>query len=135
MKSLILERATRILFVGLQLLAFFIFMRGHQAAGGGFIAGLVSSIAFVLAVFSFGVKSVKKYFAISPQILCSVGLLFSFLAVVLSSFFHKSMMTGLWFEFAGMDWGTPQLFDLGVFFIVVGAVEIFIFHWLKEEMD
>jgi len=48
MKSLILSTATRVLAPVILLLSVFVFLRGHNAPGGGFVGGLLAATAFAL---------------------------------------------------------------------------------------
>ena len=54
MESSILQTATRYLLPILLLFSFFLLIRGHYNPGGGFVGGLVASIAFVLHSFAYG---------------------------------------------------------------------------------
>ena len=48
MKSIILQTASKYLLPILLLFSVFLLLRGHYFPGGGFVGGLVASIAFVL---------------------------------------------------------------------------------------
>ena len=54
MTSLILRTATRFLMPLLLMFALFLFLRGHNAPGGGFVGGLVVAAAFVLYAIASG---------------------------------------------------------------------------------
>jgi len=75
MKSVILKTASNYLLPLLLLFSVFILLRGHYLSGGGFVGGLVASIAFVLHAFAYGIKAGKKIFKRSPGVLIVIGLL------------------------------------------------------------
>ena len=103
-------------------LALIVFWRGHQLPGGGFIAGLIASSAFVLK----GDFQESAQFSITNLIYkhgLSIGLgivLFSGLLGLMNS---QAMLQGLWlpeYSLLGLKvhLGTPLLFDFGIFITV-----------------
>jgi len=54
MKTLIFKTASNYLLPLLLLFAVFILLRGHYLPGGGFVGGLIASIAFVIHSFANG---------------------------------------------------------------------------------
>lgn len=130
MRSVILCTAVRFLTPLLLLFAVFLFYRGHNEPGGGFIAGLVAASAFSLMVIADGVKSARRAMRADPRGMLAVGLA---LAVGSGLFAVGSgpFMTGTWIEITTPlgtgKLGTPLLFDLGVFFIVLGATMTMVF--------
>ena len=101
------------------------------------MGGLVAATALVLHYFAYGMKDARKMLVVHPGVLLPVGLSLSFLAVVMPLFLGKPIMTGLWYPdpapVIGML-GTALLFDLGVFFVVVGVTLLIIFT-LAETSD
>lgn len=130
MKSIILKTASNYLLPLLLLFSVFILLRGHYLPGGGFIGGLIASIAFVLHSFAHGLKSTKNVMRMHPGYLIPVGLSISFLSGMAPIFSGKSFMTGLWFPdpapVVGMI-GSALFFDIGVFFVVIGVTLTIIF--------
>ncbi|QBQ42329.1 Na+/H+ antiporter subunit B [Sphingobacterium psychroaquaticum] len=130
MKSAILQTATRYLLPILLLFSFFLLLRGHYYPGGGFVGGLVASIAFVLHSFANGTESTMKILRYKPISLIPIGLGISALSVVIPLLFGLPPMTGLWFEqpipVIGMI-GSSLFFDLGVYFVVIGVVLTILF--------
>lgn len=75
MKTLILSTLLKVLtplFIGF---ALYMFFRGHNNPGGGFIAGLIASIPFMLHAMVFGYEGTTRVFKIKPKLLASIGLL------------------------------------------------------------
>jgi len=125
MKSAILQNATRYLLPILLLFSFFLLLRGHYHPGGGFVGGLVASIAFVLHSFANGMESTMKILRRKPLSLIPIGLCTAALSVVAPLAFGLPPMTGLWFEHPvpviGMI-GSALFFDIGVYLVVIGVV-------------
>lgn len=130
MKSVILKTASNYLLPLLLLFSVFILLRGHYLSGGGFVGGLVASIAFVLHAFAYGIEAGKKIFKRSPGVLIVIGLLICISMGILPMFFGKPFMTGLWLEnpvpVIGAV-GTALFFDTGVFLLVIGATLTILF--------
>jgi multicomponent Na+:H+ antiporter subunit B len=131
MKTIILQTASNYLLPLLLLFAVFILIRGHYLPGGGFIGGLVASIAFVLHAFANGLPNTRELLRIHPGFFMPVGLALSLFAGMLPMFgADLPFMTGLWYPdpapVVGML-GTALLFDIGVFLVVIGATLTILF--------
>jgi len=133
MKSLIFERIALFFFPILHLFAFFILMRGHNAPGGGFIGGLVSAAAFVLYALAFGPAKTQKLYRVHPFTIAGCGLFFSLSAGFISVLMDKAFFTGIW----GTGWlswvGTPVIFDVGVYLVVVAVTLTIVMNLLRSE--
>lgn len=131
MKTIILRAASNYLLPLLLLFSVFILLRGHYLPGGGFVGGLIASIAFVLHAFANGLENTKTLLRTHPGFLMPVGLALAFLAgispMVLS---NLPFMTGIWLPEAlpviGMV-GSALIFDIGVYIVVVGVSLTIIF--------
>lgn len=137
MNSLILRAATRFMLPLLLLFSVFLLLRGHNAPGGGFSGGLVAACAFVLYGFAFGVAETRRALPVDPRSLIGAGLLVAVGSGFLALLGGWPLMTGLWGQvpvpgFGNVDMGTPLLFDLGVYLVVVG-VTLSIIMPLAEE--
>lgn len=130
MKSRILRTASNYLLPLLLLFSVFVLLRGHYLPGGGFIGGLVASIAFVLHAFAHGLKKTKFLIRIHPGFLIPLGLAVALISGILPIFFDAPFLTGLWFEepvpVIGLI-GSALFFDTGVFLVVVGVALTIIF--------
>lgn len=130
MKSAILQTATRYLLPILLLFSVFLLLRGHYHPGGGFVGGLVASIAFVLHSFANGTEKTMKILRYKPLSLLPIGLAISTAAVTLPLLLDLPPMTGLWLEepipVIGMI-GSSLFFDLGVYLVVIGVVLTILF--------
>jgi multicomponent Na+:H+ antiporter subunit B len=125
MPELYLRLLDRILTPILIILALFLFLRGHNEPGGGFIAGLAASAAIQLQILSRGDAFVRNRIGRYLHPLTGIGLVLAGVAALLGlrdGGFFKSVWTSITFGETTIDLGTPVLFDLGVFLVVVSVV-------------
>ena len=127
MTSLILRTTTRFLLPLLLLFSVFLMLRGHNEPGGGFSGGLVAASAFVLYALAFGTPEAIQALRVNPRSLTGAGLLVAVGSGSLALLESRPLMTGLWWQvalpgFGKLDVGTPLVFDLGVYLVVVGVV-------------
>ena len=126
MKSIILKKASDYLLPLLLLFSVFILFRGHYLPGGGFVGGLIASIAFVLHSFANGLQQTRNLLRIHPGFLMPIGLLLSLGSGLYPLFTGNGdpFMSAKWYkepvEVIGMI-GTPLFFDIGVYLVVVGV--------------
>ena len=126
MKPVILITATRYLVPMLLLLSAFLLFRGHNLPGGGFIGGLVAAATFILHSLAFGVEDTRRLLRINPLVLTGTGLLIALGAGIFGLATGQPFMTGAWEILhlgtaEGVHIGTPVIFDVGVYLVVVGA--------------
>lgn len=130
MKSLIFKTASNYLLPLLLLFSVFILLRGHYLPGGGFVGGLIASIAFVLHSLGNGLKETRQIIAFHPGFLMPFGLAVALISSALPLFTGQAILTGLWYEqplpIVGMV-GTALFFDTGVYLVVVGVTLTIIF--------
>ncbi|MFN2442492.1 MAG: Na+/H+ antiporter subunit B [Thermoanaerobaculia bacterium] len=135
MRSIILETVARFLTPLLVLFSIFLLLRGHHEPGGGFAGGLLASTAFALFMISSGKERSSEALPFDPRMLISGGLLVAVVAAVVGLFQGDAMLTGVWIAFPEGEtphYGTPLLFDVGVF-LVVSGITILILQSLAEE--
>ncbi|WP_395338566.1 monovalent cation/H+ antiporter subunit A [Ningiella sp. W23] len=108
------------------LVSFYIFLRGHNMPGGGFIAGLVTSVALIQQYIAHGVDWIKPRIKLDYQSLIAWGVLIATFTGVGSWFFGRPFMT-TWFDYfdipliGEIELASALIFDLGVYLTVVGA--------------
>lgn len=136
MFSVILSTASRYLFPLMLIFSFFLFLRGHNEPGGGFVGGLVAAAAYALYLIANGIDEAKKLLKAEPIKLMALGLLLAVISAFISVFNGQDFMTGVWakneFPVVGKI-GTPLLFDLGVYFLVLGIVLKIVFSLAEED--
>jgi multicomponent Na+:H+ antiporter subunit B len=130
MKTIILKTAANYLLPLLLLFSVFLLIRGHYLPGGGFIGGLVASIAFVLHAFANGLNSTREYLRFHPGVAIPIGLAISVLSGIAPMLKGLPYMEALWFPdpvvVIGMV-GSPLFFDIGVFIVVIGVTLTILF--------
>jgi multicomponent Na+:H+ antiporter subunit B len=127
MDSLILRSAARLLLPLLLLFSIFLLLRGHNEPGGGFSAGLVAAAAFALLTIATDVPTTRRTLRMSPRIFMGAGLLVAIASGAVGLIGGGAFLTGLWTELplpggATLAVGTPLLFDVGVYLVVIGVV-------------
>jgi len=134
-RSILLPVATRYLMPILLVFSIFLLIRGHNEVGGGFVGGLVASSALMLYGIAISPEDLRKLLPISPERLVSTGLLIALISGLISVFAGKPFMTGLWLNteipVIGKI-GTPMLFDIGVYLLVVGIVVWILLTFAEE---
>lgn len=125
MKTVILRTTVNILMPLFFMFSVFLLFRGHNLPGGGFIGGLLAAIALFLHSMVFGVDDTIKRYHLNPRVIIATGLLVSLGSVLISLFKGLTLFTGVWSSFQLPligKLGTPMLFDIGVYMVVVGVV-------------
>lgn len=108
------------------LVSAYIFLRGHNMPGGGFIAGLITSVAIIQQYIAHGVDWIKDRLRINYQWLVASGILVAALTGVGSWFFNRPFLT-TWYDYFNLpiigefELASAMLFDLGVYLTVIGA--------------
>lgn len=108
------------------LVSVYIFLRGHNLPGGGFIAGLVTATAFILQYMAHGSQWVSSRFDANYRKIIASGILIALATGVGSWLFDRPFLTS-WFEYFDIPFvGKVELasaiaFDLGVYITVVGS--------------
>lgn len=130
MSTIILRTAVKYIIPGIFLFSLFLLFRGHNEPGGGFVGGLVAAAAIILYTLANGVEKAEKMLHVSPQKLIAAGLLVALLAGITGWIAGKEFMTGIWLDLpipVMGKFGTPVLFDIGVYLLVTGMVVKVIF--------
>jgi len=108
------------------LISAYIFLRGHNLPGGGFIAGLITSVAIIQQYIAHGVNWIKPRLRIDYQWLIAGGILIA-TATGLGSWLFDRPFLSTWFDhfhlplIGEFELASAMLFDLGVYLTVIGA--------------
>lgn len=125
MPELYLRLLDRVLTPVLLILAVVLLLAGHNQPGGGFIAGLIVAAAFQLQILSRGERYVSDTIGSLLQPLIGIGLVLAVLAAWLGVW-QGGFFKGIWWEghFGPLtiELGSPMLFDIGVFLVVLAVV-------------
>jgi multicomponent Na+:H+ antiporter subunit B len=133
--SVILATGARYMLPVMLLFSMFLLLRGHYEPGGGFIGGLAASAAFALFAVAFGVQRAREVMTIDPRTCIGAGLLLALLSGFPGMIAGYPFMASLWLEWevpAIGSLGTPLMFDVGVYFVVIGVVLEIIFSLAEE---
>lgn len=130
MRIILLRTAANYLLPLLLLFSVFILLRGHYEPGGGFVGGLIASIAFILHSLANGLDKTKEMLKFTPFYLIPIGLGLALVSGVAPLFFGQPFMTGLWFDqpipIIGSV-GSALFFDIGVYLVVIGVTLTILF--------
>lgn len=122
------------------LVSVYIFFRGHNLPGGGFVAGLITAIAIILQYVAQGVDWVKQRLTLEYHRLVAVGVLISSLTGAASWLFDRPFLTS-WFDyfqlplFGEIELASAIAFDLGVYLTVVGSTLMILANLGKMTTD
>ena len=137
MNSLILRTATRLMLPVLLMLSVLLLVIGHNQPGGGFAGGLVAASAYALYSMAQDAASARKLLRVPPAVLIALGLAIALAAGLIGPILGREFLASAWTEkdlplIGKTKLGTPMLFDLGVYFTVIGVTLMMIFS-LREE--
>lgn len=123
---LILDVVAQIILPLALLVSVYIFLRGHNQPGGGFIAGLITAIALLLQYIARGYEWTNSRLPLSYPVMSVIGLIIATLTGLGSWVFGYPFLTTSFGYFdipliGKTELATALLFDLGVYLAVVGA--------------
>ncbi|SDL59027.1 multicomponent K+:H+ antiporter subunit A [Pseudomonas indica] len=123
---LILSTLSRVMLPMALMVSVFIFLRGHNLPGGGFIAGLITAVALILQYVASGVQWTQSRLPLNYTFLAGGGVMIAGLTGVGSWLFGRPFLTSAFGHFhiplvGDIELATAMLFDLGVYLTVVGA--------------
>lgn len=126
MPELYLALLDRILTPVLLMLAVIFLLAGHNAPGGGFIAGLVVAAAFLMQILARGDAFVRKLMGPYLQPTMGVGLMIAVLSALIGVSNNGVFFQGVWWKLSlgsfMLELGSPTFFDIGVFLVVSAFV-------------
>ena len=123
---LIVKTLTRLILPLMLMVSVYIFLRGHNLPGGGFIAGLITSVALIIQYLANGIEWTQKKLKFTKHAVIGLGLLIStvtgLVSMILGYPFLTSAFTHLHIPLIGdIEIASAIAFDLGVFLVVVGS--------------
>lgn len=132
-QSLIFATTAHIVAALMLVFSFYLLLRGHNEPGGGFIGALIAVIGLSLLMFAESPRYVRSRLHVKPLFIALAGVAISLMSGVVSLFFAKPFLTGLWWKDV-IPLGTPLLFDVGVYLAVIGGVMGMLLR-INEELD
>jgi multicomponent Na+:H+ antiporter subunit B len=126
MNTLIFRTAAPLIVAVMVVFSVFILLRGHNEPGGGFIGGLIAAAAIAIYGMAAGVGNTRRALRVHPITLAGFGVLIAGVSGLVSAFYGMPYLTGLW-TFLNLGeteiaLSTPMIFDIGVYFVVLGTV-------------
>ncbi|MDA8370537.1 MAG: hypothetical protein M0026_11825 [Nocardiopsaceae bacterium] len=126
-RSVLLEIVARLLIPAILTFSVFLLLSGHDRPGGGFVGGLVASMAYVLRYVAGGRHELAAGLPMRPNGLLALGLLVACGTAGAPLLFGRPILETFSFSTVLPVFGTVKfasflLFDIGVFLIVVGLV-------------
>ena len=105
----------------------YLFLRGHHVPGGGFVAGLITSIALVMQYLANGIAFAQPRMPQQPVRLLALGLLLAAGIGVASWLFGRPFLTSVHGHvplplLGDVELASAMVFDLGVYVVVVTVV-------------
>ncbi len=147
LRSSLLRSAMKLLVPLILLFAAYVFFKGHNEPGGGFIAGLIASVGLAAYRMTAGNIALRTLVPIKPGISAAIGLAialatgFAPLAVSLATNgAHGGPFLTSDNQYVGLPgggtfhWTSVMLFDLGVFIVVVAAATGIV-NRFEEELE
>jgi multicomponent K+:H+ antiporter subunit A len=131
LRSILTQTWAGVMSFSLLLGAIFLLLRGHDAPGGGFIAGLVVVLAYAVQYLA---VSLPHRVTLALDGLLALGFMLALItglcAVVMGAGFLTSTHYRLHLAWLGdIELASAALFDLGVFFVVVAVGRIFLLRF------
>ena len=126
-QPMMLSVATRFLLPLTLIVAAYLYLRGHNLPGGGFVAGLVVAIAFLMQFIGSGFAWSQAQQRWDHHLVLGAGVLVAWAAGAGAWVFGLPFLTS-GFEYVDIwplemfELATAAIFDLGVFLCVMGAV-------------
>jgi multicomponent Na+:H+ antiporter subunit B len=136
MSPILLQTIARTVSPVLLLFSLVLLLRGHDSPGGGFVGGLMAASALTLYAIAYGMRLTEKALRMPPERLTALGLLIAGLSGVPPLLVGQPFLAAYWVEFemlgATVKMGTPLVFDIGVYMVVLGATLTFVLY-LRED--
>ncbi|MBE2184602.1 MAG: Na(+)/H(+) antiporter subunit B [Anaerolineae bacterium] len=136
-RSVFFQFVARVMLPVLLIFSLMLMLRGHNEAGGGFVGGLVASCGVMLMTLAYGPDEVRQRFKIDFLRLMFWGLLIAVFAGVLGLFAGGAFLEAEWWKpfiqgIGRLELGTPLLFDIGVYIIVLSVTSSIVMSMAEE---
>ncbi|MCU1407060.1 MAG: cation:proton antiporter [Glaciihabitans sp.] len=138
-RSILLEVVVRLIFHSLIVLSVYLLLAGHNAPGGGFAAGLVTGLAFAARYLAGGRHELAAAAPFDAGKVLGTGLTIAVGTALVPLFFGADALTSTWIEgevwlFGHLEFVTSTIFDIGVYFVVIGLA-LDVLRSLGAEVD
>ena len=139
LSSLLLKVAMRLILPLIFIFAGYIFVKGHNQPGGGFLAGLTAAVGLAVYRMSEGGDALKRLVPVKPGVLAATGLGIALATGLAPMAFGLPLLTSAnWHVHlpGGEDLhiASAMFFDIGVFLVVVGVAAGMV-NRFEEELE
>jgi multicomponent Na+:H+ antiporter subunit B len=126
-RTLLLEVTTRALFPTVLVFSVYLLLVGHYGPGGGFAAGLVAGLAFVLRYMAGGGEDLGAPLRVRPPVVTGLGLTVALLTALAPALAGAPVLAStklaLDLPLVGhVEAQSSVLLDVGVYLLIVGVV-------------
>jgi len=138
MKTKILKLASSVLKYIFIMVSVWLLLRGHNQPGGGFIGGLIAGSALIFKPLAFEIESLKGKSNKQAVVYLIIGLTSILVSGIWGGFTGGFFLDGVWTEIPGIftektiKLGTPLLFDIGIYFTVIGFLFLIVTSMMEE---
>jgi multicomponent K+:H+ antiporter subunit A len=120
--------------------ALFLLLRGHHDPGGGFVAGLVASVALILQQIASGQVWTAHRLRLRYTWLIGGGLLLAVVTGLMPLLFERPFLAtavahGHWPGFGEVELASALFFDIGVLCVVFGVVMLILDHLARIRLS
>lgn len=135
--DLILDTVTKLLVYIILTVAIYLFFAGHHTPGGGFVGGLITACALLLLFMAFDLETVEQMIPVDFKVVAALGVMIAVLTGLGSLIFEEPFLTQTFgvvdLPIVGeVELATAVLFDLGVYFAVVGTAVVILLSISEE---
>ncbi|MFW5653924.1 MAG: Na+/H+ antiporter subunit B [Planctomycetota bacterium] len=141
MNSLILQAGARALLPFMIVVSIIVLLRGHNEPGGGFVGGLLAASGFALHALACSPRLTKKILRVDPRVMIGSGLLAAIGSGVPAMLAGAPFLEGRWGTLIVPGYadpikvGTPLIFDIGVYLVVLGVTCLMVFTLEEHARD
>jgi multicomponent Na+:H+ antiporter subunit B len=126
-RTLLLEMTTRVLFRTVLVFSLYLLLVGHYGPGGGFAAGLVAGLAFVLRYIAGGSADPGAVVHPRPPLVMAVGLAMALLTALTPLMFGAQAISSAKLSadlplLGHVEAQTSLFLDVGVYLLIIGVV-------------
>jgi len=121
----------------LLLFSIFLLLRGHNQPGGGFVGGLVASGTILLMTLAYGPDELRRRLRIDFLRTMFAGVLLAAVSGMLGLLAGGPFQDALWAKpliqgLGRLELGTPVLFDIGVYIVVLSVTASIVMAMAEE---
>ena len=139
MNSRILKIASQVLKPLFLVVSLWLLLRGHNHPGGGFIAGLIAGSALVFEPLStVSPEKLRRQWGDNPYTFLVMGMTAILISAFTGLIADNTVLEAQWviadlpLMQESLKVGTPMLFELGIYFAVIGFIYLVIISMMEE---